>query len=311
MKLSLILVCASCILLSIPSFSQGCSDAGFCTMGAMRPDQNFNRRVDFKLRSLAVQYHYGKSTLSPVIQAYTLDFDFGVTQNFGVHLKLPYQRVTGNLGENQGIGDISISATYLVYSHSLFDINATLGGKIPTNNSNAKAENGLTLPMYYQTSLGSYDIIAGASLISRNWLFAVGYQQALTANENDFTWAEWVRYPSQNYINSHDVGIGLIRGIDVMMRVERNFRWLNYSFNVGLLPIYRVTKDTGLLRTKNNTGKLNTRGLALTAITGFTYNFNVVSGVKVLYGLKITDRDTNPDGLTRDWVLNLTYEFRF
>lgn len=280
-------------------------------MGAMRPDQDFNRKVNFKLRSASIQYHYGKTTLSPVIQAYTLDLDFGINSDFGFHVKVPYQTVSGNLGSNQGIGDISASATYRAYHHPDFDISVTLGGKIPTNNSRARAENGLTLPMYYQTSLGSYDIVMGMSIISRNWLFAAGYQQALTANENDFTWAEWVRYPSQNYINQHDVGIGLIRGSDVMMRVERNIRWLNYSVNFGLLPIYRITRDRGILITKENAGKVDTRGLAMTALTGFTYHLNVISSVKVLFGYKLTDRKTNPDGLTRDYVLNLTYTFRF
>ncbi len=32
---------------------------------------------------------------------------------------------------------------------------------------------------------------------------------------------------------------------------------------------------------------------------------------KLIYGHKITDRAVNPDGLTRDWVINMTYEVRF
>ncbi len=27
---------------------QGCSDAGFCTMGAMKPDQGFNKKIQLK-----------------------------------------------------------------------------------------------------------------------------------------------------------------------------------------------------------------------------------------------------------------------
>ena len=50
-----------------PAFSQGCSDAGFCTMGAMRPDQAYSKRVDLRLRSLELNYYRGKSLLSPVI----------------------------------------------------------------------------------------------------------------------------------------------------------------------------------------------------------------------------------------------------
>ncbi len=49
------------------AFAQGCSDAGFCTMGAMKPDQDYSKKVDFKLRSLELNYYHGQSTLSPVI----------------------------------------------------------------------------------------------------------------------------------------------------------------------------------------------------------------------------------------------------
>ncbi|HEY8934158.1 MAG TPA: hypothetical protein VIM65_03025, partial [Cyclobacteriaceae bacterium] len=39
--------------------SQGCSDAGFCTMGAMKPDQPFNKKIEFKLRSMEVSFYRG------------------------------------------------------------------------------------------------------------------------------------------------------------------------------------------------------------------------------------------------------------
>jgi hypothetical protein len=165
--------------------------------------------------------------------------------------------------------------------------------------------------MYYQTSLGSYDLVAGISYLSKNWLFAFGYQQALTANQNDFNWGEWANYPNREYLSNYDVGIGLLRGKDIMFRVERNFRFLNYSFNVGALPIYRITPDRGIIRTRENGGVVQTTGLALSMLGGFTYHLDVSNSIKIIYGHKITDRPTNPDGLTRDWVFNATYEFRF
>ena len=297
--------------LAIAAYSQGCSDAGFCTMGAMKPDQNFSRRIKFKLRSLSIQYHRGKSTLTPVIDALTLELNFKLSDRSGVQLKLPYQRVSGLLADNEGLGDISLSYTYNLFSLENWDISGTLGAKIPTNDSRAKAPNGLTLPGYYQTSLGSYDVIAGISAISKKWLFAVGYQQALTSNKNDFTYGEWVEFRNREAIAEYDVGIGLRRGIDVMFRAERNFRFVNYSFNLGVLPIYRITEDKGIIRTRENGGEIETTGLALSVLGGFSYFFNTSNAVKFIYGYKLVDRPTNPDGLTRDWVFNITYEVRF
>ena len=41
------------------SFGQGCSDAGFCSMGAMRPSQVYNKKINFKLKELEVGYYRG------------------------------------------------------------------------------------------------------------------------------------------------------------------------------------------------------------------------------------------------------------
>ena len=301
------------LLISSPYFviAQGCSDAGFCTMGAMKPDQNFNRQAKLKLRSIALQYYRAKTTASPIIDAVTLELNLALGDKMTGQIKLPYQQVTGILGENSGLGDISLSVTRNVLTKSKWELKGSLGLKIPTGNSRARAENGLTLPMYYQTSLGSFDVIAGLSFLSKNWLFAVGYQQALTANENDFTYGEWVRFSDKAYLGKYDVGIGLRRGTDIMFRAEHNIRFSNYSFNFGVLPIYRISRDRGIIRSRKNEGKVDTTGLALSILGGFSYHLNVSSSFKFIYGYKLTDRATNPDGLTRNWVVNATYEVRF
>jgi len=168
--------------------------------------------------------------------------------------------------------------------------------------------------MYYQVSLGSWDIVAGASLINEKWLFAIGYQAALTANNNTFKWSEWAPpvYPSEDYIREYDLATKLKRGSDIMLRVERNFRFTRYSFNIGLLPIYRITKDQIIDGTTNEYVRVDkTTGLALSALAGFAYNINVNNSVKFTYGQKLMQREVNPDGLTRHNVMIVAYQFRF
>lgn len=301
--------------------AQGCSDAGFCTMGAMKPDQAFNKKVELKLRTIEVSYYYGETTTSPIVQVVNLDASFSITQNLGFQIKVPYQWVHGNFDNTSGMGDISLSATQRIKSTDKYDLNATLGMKIPSNDANMKdsgsknpAAEGLSLPMYYQTSLGSYDLVAGASLINSKWLIATGIQMALTANNNEFWRGEWQSpvYPDFEYVLTYDNATHLKRGTDVMLRIERSFRFANYSFNVGLLPIYRITMDRIADRDTGEYMKLEgTTGLAMTFLTNFTYNFDVTNSIKVSYGHKITDRDVNPDGLTRKQVFIVAYGFRF
>jgi hypothetical protein len=292
---------------------QGCSDAGFCTMGAMKPDQPFNKKVPIRLRSMEISFYRGKTTLTPVVYVATADASFSLfDQKTTFQVKLPFQAVTGNFGNTSGLSDISLCLSRNLYSSEKFDVNASVGTKLPSNRSNLE-EDGKPLPMYYQTSLGTYDAIAGISLITRKWLFATGIQYAFNENRNEFTWSSWPEYPDQNYVRKYDKAYHLKRGTDVMLRVERNFRYSRWNFTAGVLPIFRITRDE--IEDPPGSGARvkpeGTTGMALSAIITAGYSFDVKSGMRLLFGKKITQRDVNPDGLTRTTVATVSYYYRF
>jgi hypothetical protein len=316
--LSLVAILFSMFFITFPSWSQGCSDAGFCTMGAMKPDQPFNKNIPIRLRSMEMSLYRGTTLLSPVIYVATLDMSFSVldSKTF-LQVKLPYQTVKGNLGSTSAMSDISLCFTRNIFTSHNFDVNFSIGGKIPANDANLTDDtHGLPLPMYYQTSLGTYDVITGISILTRQWLFATGIQHPFNKNDNTFTWGKWIPvYQDGNgeeYVRSYNRCYELKRGTDVMLRVERNFRYSRLNFSVGALPIFRVTKDE---ITDPATGERvnpeGTAGMALSAIATAGYRFNVQSGAKLLYGKKITRRDVNPDGLTRHDVMTVSYYYRF
>jgi hypothetical protein len=82
--------------------------------------------------------------------------------------------------------------------------------------------------------------------------------------------------------------------------------------NVGLLPIFRLTPD---VITSPATGERveveDSKGVAVSALIGGTYNFSVRSSLKLLLGKQVQKRYTNPDGLSREWVNTITYQYRF
>ncbi|MBT1695741.1 hypothetical protein KK083_02555 [Fulvivirgaceae bacterium PWU4] len=316
MKKCLAIIYTFLLLVSGNVFSQGCSDAGFCTMGAMKPDQPFNKKIELRLRSMELSFYRGTTTLTPVIYVATADLNFSLNTKTSFQVKLPYQAVRGRLANTSGMGDISLCLTRNVLTRERFDINVSLGAKIPTNHSD-KDVNGLPLPMYYQTSLGTYDAIAGLSLITRQWLFATGIQVPLNKNDNGFIWSAWDGSDEKAYVDRYNQAKDLKRGTDVMLRVERNFRFSRLNFSLGLLPIYRITRDE-FNRSGKDAGSAETRiihpvarGLALSGIFTAGYNFDVRSGVKLLLGHKIVQRDINPDGLTRELVSSISYYYRF
>ena len=112
------------------------------------------------------------------------------------------------------------------------------------------------------------------------------------------------------YIVEYSKAKELKRGTDVMFRIERNFRLSRFNIGIGALPIYRITNDEITESTGLRSKPVGAKGLALSAIATGGYSFNTRSGIKVLIGRKIIQRDTNPDGLTRHFVSTFTYYFR-
>lgn len=304
-----------CLVISFISHSQGCSDAGFCTMGAMKPDQPFNKNIQIKLRSMELSFYRGTTTTTPVVYVATMDFNFSINSLSSFQIKVPYTFVReGNLGKTEGLSDLSFCYTRSIKSSDKFDLNFSLGGKIPTNRSNLTSDKfpDEPLPMYYQTSLGTIDFVSGLSLISRKWLFATGIQiPMINLNENTFDWTDFPEYPNPDYLETYSQSNLLKRGIDVMLRVERNFRFSRINFSAGLLPIYRITNDQITDQKGNHIKPEGARGLALSGILTTGYQFNVKNGIKLLWGHKIIQRDKNPDGLSRNMVTSLTYNYRF
>src|SRR5258708_8156170 len=210
------------------TFSQGCSDAGFCTMGAMKPDQPFNKKIKVKLRSMELSFYRGTTTLTPIVYVATADMNFSLNSKTTFQLKVPFQHVEARLAKTSSLSDLSLCFTRNIFSSDKFDLNLSVGGKIPTNNSNLSTPEGNALPMYYQTSLGTWDFISGISLINRHWLIATGIQIPLNQNGNQFDWHRWDKNnpnpdpEEQAYVQKYANATNLARGTDVMLRVERN-----------------------------------------------------------------------------------------
>lgn len=303
-------------LLSFELFSQGCSDAGFCTMGAMKPDQSFVKRGDLKLRTFDVSQYLGRTRFNDYIHVSNLELNFLVFEKYNLQVKAPFYYIKGPLGQNSGLGDFSLSATRPLISKRKWTLNYTLGAKVPTNHANA-ARGTAPLPMYYQTSLGTFDFVTGLSVNMKGWLFATGYQQVLVnINENQFKWAPWKTYDLFDVAQRYHSSMDLKRGKDVMFRAEKNFNYSKFNFYFGLLDVWRLNEDKV---TSPTTGKTiivedsigTSKGHAVTFLTGFGYNISVKSQLKLMFGQRLIKRHINADGLSREQVFTFGYQYRF
>src|SRR5687768_15493665 len=142
-----LIISITAVLISRYGFSQGCSDAGFCTMGAMKPDQPFNKKIQIRLRSIEISFYRGTTPkiVTPIIYVATADFNFTLSAKTSFQIKLPFQVVEGRLANTSGVGDISLCMTRTLISGENFDLNLSIGGRVATNNS-SKDIDGLPLP---------------------------------------------------------------------------------------------------------------------------------------------------------------------
>lgn len=229
-----------------------------------------------------------------------------------MQFKLPLNTTFGNLATKTNLSDFTIAYTRNVWSNQIYSLNVSTGTKIPLTAPNLKSEDGKPLPMYYQPSLGTYDFIVGASFSSSKWMFATGYQMPLNKNKNEFVWSPWNKSQDSLVANMYPRANKLKRGIDIMFRIERNFRYSKWNFYLGLLPIIRLTKDEFLNPKTQKYEKIDgTQGLALTGLAGGGYKFSRHSSIKILFGRRLVKRKANSDGLSRLAVTSLTYEYNF
>jgi hypothetical protein len=253
------------------------------------------------------------SGLGETINATTFDASVSFGKKNQFQIRLPYAWVNGPLANTQGFGDIYLAYSRNLVSKNNYSINAMLGTKIPRSSTAVATAEGLPLPLFYAPSLGTYDIIVGASFINQKWLLGIGFQKPLfnVTTDNQFTPTAWSDTPLANQAQRYDASVNLTRGADVMMRIERNFRFGRYNLFLGSMPVYRITAD----KIDNQNGEQITlegsKGLSMTGIVGGGYNFNARFLVKCFYGQTLLRKELNSDGLIKTSVITLTTEYKF
>lgn len=282
-------------VISFYSYGQGCSDAGFCTL------ENFQGTISDTI-SLKNSFKIGANIGSA-------DNDVSV---FGSYLEYTRQlnfkwellaKVTYLSQSIDGFSSSSLADAYLTTSYTVNPSVKVIGGfKIPFTDGNLK-DNGFALPMDFQPSLGTLDLILGASKSYKNWAFVFAYQQPLTQNNNEF-----LAPANSSFISTNEFK----RSGDILLRTSYRFNIAD-KFNVtpSLLPIYHLANDkfTDIKDIEKEIKGSN--GLTLNANVYLNYIFNQKNSLELSFGSPLVVRDKRPDGLTRSFVANLEYKFSF
>lgn len=280
-------------------FSQGCSDAGFCSLGNITPHMDHFQNQS-KENMIRLGFSYGKSLHS--LNVYNPYFEYTriVNQNISFNTRINFMGHAGNDIQTGELGDVYFTGDFKLAPK----FKTVVGFKIPLQKGN-KIKRGITLPMDYQNTLGTLDFLWALQTNLNNIHLALGWQQPLTQNDNQFFTTDFVaseEFPTTN---------GFRRNPDVWMRFSYPIHKDRWSFIPNLLPIYHLGNDSYVDEFGMRKSILGSKGLTLNADLQIDYKLcsNNIIGFNI--AAPIVSRDAQPEGMGRKYVLTLDYRKSF
>jgi hypothetical protein len=287
---------------AIEGKAQGCSDAGFCSINGVKPLNNDDDDSLKLMNSLTAGVSVGNTRYDVWIITSYLEYSRYLTQKWIVSLKMSGEYRSGSFTNLTGFSDAFLTTAYAFPS----DFTLIAGVKIPFNDAN-KSNEQRSMPMAYQTSLGTYDGILGLRYKEKNWSFTTAWQQPIIQNNNHFLMENYTVeelghiYPNTNLYQ---------RAGDVLLRIsyehllKRKFKKLKLVYS--LLPIYHLSDDFYTDKSNNSVELNGSEGLTLNVNTFANYAFNSESALGLSVGFPLIAREVRPEGLNQ---FALTLEF--
>ncbi len=281
--------------------AQGCSDAGICSInhGFQTEEKGFKNTLEvaaiYSLGEADVQY------FSPYV-SYTKRFNSRISLTAKVTLSTAH----GSFGTRTQLGDAFLIGNYSFKERMNHQWSALLGLKFPFTASNLKI-NGYSLPLDYQSSLGTIDLFLGTNFHYKKWDFNGALQiPVVNLNKNSYfkEYSGTVDFPSTNLFE---------RKPDVLLRATYSVKTPNkkFIFKPNVLFIYHLGVDTYENIFSQRERIDGSDGLTINGNLITTYYFNKQNSIELSAATPFVVRDIRPDGLTRSFVLGLLYQYSF
>lgn len=302
-------------------YAQGDSDPGMSTVGAMRnnaalligEEEYENQRAHIGLGHTFAKGDHSITYNIPQIEA-RIPF-FGLVSGGYFDVKLPIQSSSGDLWDAWGVGDLTVAYTHMFLGIENWTIQTTGGVKIGMSTADLTDGKTRSLPMSYQSGLGSTDFMVGASATWKSYItVAAGYQQPISRfNENGYYGSNTINdtfYSSNDYV----VSSKLHRQGDVMLRIEGHYGGKLLGVSGGVLAFQHLGNDLYTDRDGYVREVAGTDGLTVNLMGNVYLRLGRYGQYKLdLSGaVPVVERDVKADGLGRRWMLTprLTYFFK-
>ena len=289
------------------SNAQGCSDAGICSVG----NSFTTEKTSKNLIETGIVYGVGDRDVTSITGYVTYSRAF--SKSFAMSIKTTYFSANGDFGTNSQLGDAYLIGNYKFAEKDQKQWSALLGFKIPFTSADAKSD-GFALPMDYQASLGTYDLIIGTNYQMKNWDFNAGLQLPVSNNNKN-------AFIEESIVNNGEiVSTYLIeRKPDALFRTTYTHQTVDkkWSFKPNVLFLYHLGEDsfenidiTQVVKNKRENIK-GSDGLTINGNLITAYQLNTNSSLELSLATPFVVREVRPDGLTRSFTAGLSYKVSF
>jgi hypothetical protein len=293
------------VLLVNNLFAQGCSDAGFCSIPYHQ--QKITKGNQSLGNSITTDITFGLGDGNTTLLTPSILYSRKFGNRLSWDTKVTASYITGSLGSIFNVGDWYSTINYALPQQGKKEINFLAGVKIPMTSANDKIK-GQPLPMPYQTSLGTYDLLLGTAwVLDQKIDINVAFQiPVINSNKNTFIkeYATDTRFETTN---------NFIRKPDALFRLgyilnSGNKKWL---FRPNVLAIYHLGEDSyeNIFGQRQNLN--GSKGLTLNLNLQTQYKLSTTRGIGLSIASPLIVREIRPDGLTRSLTVGLNYFIGF
>ncbi|MDP1623449.1 MAG: hypothetical protein Q8M08_14040 [Bacteroidales bacterium] len=290
------------MLFALESRPQGCSDPGFCSIQSMNPAGIADTLKD-RNNTFHAGFTFGMSQHEILVFTPFVEYTRLLGRNFSFSGKVNFGLLSGELANTIGPSDFYLSMSYNFLGHFF----VTGGVKVPFNDGNKKKE-GMPLPMNYQLSLGTTDILLGVGYKIKRFSFTAGYQQPVTQNNNQFLATDYSvnsrelkYYSTRNYYKTADV---MLRLSFIAVHSKK------ITLITGLVPIYHIQNDTYQEPDGNRVTLSGSQGLTLNLNVILQYHIAKSQFLELSVGAPAISRKVRPDGLSK-FAIGFGYNISF
>ena len=283
------------------SFAQGCSDAGISSIG-----NSFQTTDKESKNGIEAGTIFGTGEADVTYISPYLNYTRTINERLSLSSKITYSVTSGNFGQRGAFGDVFLIGNYNWKPKTNTQWSSLLGFKIPFTSSNLKI-NEFSIPLDYQSSLGTFDLIAGLNLNYKKWDFNIAVQIPVFNNNKNSYFREFSNtddFPSTNLFE---------RKSDALFRTTYTFQTATkkFTFKPNVLFIYHLGEDSFENAFGDRETIKNSDGLTINGNIIGSYAINTKNTIELSLAAPFVVREVRPDGLTRKFTAGIIYKVSF